>query len=647
MSALVFSLARYQYARRLLAGLIVLVVGLIIGSLWGPRDALASPPTGECKTMYLKWQKQGGYGSFAWSQRGGRCGYNNNALHQDDSRASALKACARNDCVIIQTLNSPSEWVSNIKTCFDGNEGAIEACGWLINNRKEKGRDLGSDYNMLGVIYAKQGNAALARQYYDLAIKAYPKQAWAISNIGRQMYDRGDYQGALDYLKKAVALFKDPGHCQAPDCDFRARNQEMIEQISGELERIKTANSFALCISATSSKLDSWNTERIYAAAEAKRRGLTLGDCRVLAGRERAVNTYENYPPRGVCDAGLDDARLAFKGTDSDAAREAHRRNFTLGDCRRLLGLRENPVPEAVTNGATQLLSQIEQFSSGGHEFADPVAIARAVSELKAALADGKTEDVQAKTATLAQLTSVNKTFSSFTVSVEAHKIDLATTELMINRAKLASMSGFAKDYVSHHLTSDKNPQLLGIIDNLEDQAKSSAGPDLAKLVTDTLKTFENAGLQGDVKDAMTPRVKAAEDAAAVLNSDMPDEAVIKSLAAGSDDAPWTAIARQRLESLALHLAPDGRFALEFGPFADRARALEIWDRIQKLYPDTISNIKPFAPGGNAGTGTAMLYFDSDLSGPVAISSCRLMTAVSGQSCKVVDGIQKILVKKQ
>ena len=74
-----------------------------------PAETQAGQITGECKSLYLKWQKHGGYGAFAWSPRNRRCGYNNDYDDLADAKSGALGACAKSDCSIYDTLNSLSE----------------------------------------------------------------------------------------------------------------------------------------------------------------------------------------------------------------------------------------------------------------------------------------------------------------------------------------------------------------------------------------------------------------------------------------------------------------------------------------------------------------------------------------------------------
>ena len=457
-----------------------------------------------------------------------------------------------------------------------------------------------------------------------------------MSNLGHVFNSQGDYEKATEYLSKAAANFHPKGKCEAPKCDFREFNKTMLAEMKTELDRMKGNDSRTLCIYATSVNVDSWNDQKTFAASEARRRGLTVGDCRVLMGRDREVNLYEGYAPAGVCNAALNDKRSAFVEGDGAPVREAKRRKYDLGDCRVILGLRKNPIDEPVAEKATALLKQLEDFSTNGKSFENVIAVARVVSDLKTALASGTTQDVETKTNELEKLTSFDSNFQHFDGYLAAQKIDAQTAELVVARIKIRAMDMFARSYITQHITSDKNQKLLSIVEQMKD-THGASGKDLVKLVDDNMKLFADVGLQDELQKDMANPVQHAEDAMKVIFQEKPKESEMIYLSIGSDD--WNAIARQKRDILATS-NDDKLFGLEFGLFADEAEALLALRRAKAAYAETIPSVEPFSEkSGAIGAGKVTIYLDTKLAAPVAISTCLLLSAYSGQECKIVPNL--------
>ncbi len=601
-----------------------------------PSPLQASQPTGICRTDYLKWQKQGGYGAFAWSKRSGRCSFNHDGASLDEVKASVMKDCGKKDCELIATLDTPSDSVTKWKDCIkDESSTALAACQWLIDSHKEKPSDLAADYNAIGNIYDLRGNDVLAIEFYNRALKVDSKHSWALSNIGHVFHSQGDYEKATEYLNKAAAFFHPKGKCDAPKCDFRAFNKTMLAEMKSELDRMKGNDSRTLCIYATSVNVDSWNSQKTFAASEARRRGLSVGDCRVLMGRDREVNLYESYAPAGVCNAALNAKRSAFVEGDGASVREAKRRKYDLGDCRLILGLRKNPIDEPVAEKATALLKQLEDFSTNGKSFENVIAVARVVSDLKTALASGTTQEVEVKTSELEKLTSFDNNFQHFDSNLEAQKIDAQTAELVVARIKIRTMDLFARSYITQHITSDKNQKLLSIVEQMKD-THGASGKDLVTLEDDNMKLFADVGLQDELQKVMANPVQHAEDAMKLIFQEKPKESELVYLSLGSDD--WNALARQKRDILAT-ANDDKSFGLEFGSFADEAEALLALRRAKVAYA-TIPSVEPFAEkSGAIGAGKVTIYLDTKLAAPVAVSTCLLLSTYSGQECKIVQNL--------
>lgn len=275
----------------------------------------------DCRKDFNTWKKKGGYGAFAISASGS-CGWNWDYSSLAEARADAVKGCRKygSKCEVVAELKKPGAYVQRSDTCFkDSGEAGRIACEKIIAED--------------------------------------PKAAWAINNLGSYYEGAGNYEKALSFYKKAVAL-RDSNRGNAKlHKENLARVEALLETERRRLQELPNKSTKDICNLALDGSKTSWDSRAKYSAErqEAVKRGLTVPLCQQAVGynvapaqppaieAEAPQATSTQFDSRTKCTIVLNSTKTDWDRSTTLAysVAEVQRRGLSVDDCREAIGLKK------------------------------------------------------------------------------------------------------------------------------------------------------------------------------------------------------------------------------------------------------------------------------------------------------------------
>ena len=127
----------------------------------------------------------------------------------------ALDLCNRNEFdkalpileeIVKSDSNDSEAWRVLAQLHWNYKHEPDKAYDELIESLKCNPRNIWALILMGNLLTKEQNDIIHAKEYYDKVLEYYPDNALAINNIGATFIERKDYEGAIPYMEKALAI---------------------------------------------------------------------------------------------------------------------------------------------------------------------------------------------------------------------------------------------------------------------------------------------------------------------------------------------------------------------------------------------------------------------------------------------------------
>jgi hypothetical protein len=179
---------------------------------------------------------------------------------------------------------------------------------------------------------------------------------------------------------------------------------------------------------------------------------------------------------------------------------------------------------QVATEQANELIKAIELFSKSGNSFADPIGVAKAIANLRDAMAKPEAGALQSRTTALSKMVDADPRFVAASEQ-RAQASDVALANAIANAGEDAAMiDSFLRDYIGEHLTDENIGGVVNVQDTLGAALAAPPSEHTVDVVKQTYADIETLGLTEDFqrftelakRSAKIPTVSTAENGIAI-----------------------------------------------------------------------------------------------------------------------------------